>query len=326
MKPNALRRRVTAICLASLTLGMVPASHAADAAIRLGVPVWVGWMPWWVAKEKGLFTKRGVAVELKNFAVQGDAVTALAGGNLEAASLATNDILTINAAGPKASVVLLHDESAGADMLIVRGIAKPKDLKGQRIALEIGGVSHFFLTKLLAQQGLTEKDVTLVNMAAPDAGAAFAAKSINAAVTWEPFGTQGIKSGGKLLLTSKDTPGAIVDVLGVGNDVLKNRPDAVKLLVASWFDALEYVKKHQAESFKIMAKASGVSVAEFTEMWKGVRIPTLAENQAALGTEPGSGSYRKTVESMSSFMIEQKLITQPVAADSMVSGAFLPAK
>ncbi|HOX66479.1 MAG TPA: ABC transporter substrate-binding protein, partial [Burkholderiaceae bacterium] len=177
-----------------------------------------------------------------------------------------------------------------------------------------------------AQQGLTEKDVTLVNMAAPDAGAAFAAKSINAAVTWEPFGTQGIKSGGKLLLTSKDTPGAIVDVLGVGNDVLKNRPDAVKLLVASWFDALEYVKKHQAESFKIMAKASGVSVAEFTEMWKGVRIPTLAENQTALGTAPGSGSYRKTVESMSSFMIEQKLITQPVAADSMVSGAFLPAK
>ena len=115
-------------------------------------------------------------------------------------------------------------------------------------------------------------------------------------------------------------------MLGVGNDVLKNRPDAVKLLVASWFDALEYVKKHQAESFKIMAKASGVSVAEFTEMWKGVRIPTLAENQAALGTAPGSGSYRKTVESMSSFMIEQKLITQPVAADSMVSGAFLPAK
>lgn len=320
------RRRVSALCLALLSLCVAPSIHAADAPLRLGVPVWVGWMPWWVAQEKGLFAKRGVTVELRNFPVQGDAVTSLAGGSLDAASLATNDVLTINAAGPKASVVLLHDESAGADMLITRGIDTPQALKGQRIALEVGGVSHFFLTKLLAKYGMTEKDVTLVNMAAPDAGAAFAAKSIKAAVTWEPFGTQGVKSGGKLLLTSKDTPGAIVDVLSVRNEVLKAHPEQVRRLVATWFDALDYVKNHQAESFKIMAKASGVSVSEFSEMWKGVRIPTLTDNQAALGSKGTPGTYGATVGEMSQFMVTQKLISNPVAADSMVTGDFLPAK
>jgi NitT/TauT family transport system substrate-binding protein len=320
------RRHVGALCLALSSLCVAPSIHAADAPLRIGVPVWVGWMPWWVAQEKGLFAKRGVSVELRNFAVQGDAVTALAGGNLDAASLATNDVLTINAAGPKASVVLLHDESAGADMLITRGIDTPQALKGQRIALEVGGVSHFFLTKLLAKYGMSEKDVTLVNMAAPDAGAAFTAKSIKAAVTWEPFGTQGVKSGGKLLLTSKDTPGAIVDVLSVRNEVLKSNPEQVRRLVAVWFDALDYVKKHQAESFKIMAKASGVSVAEFGEMWKGVRIPTLADNQAALGSKGTPGTYGATVGEMSQFMVSQKLLSSPVAAGSMVSGEFLPAK
>jgi NitT/TauT family transport system substrate-binding protein len=285
----------------------------------------VGWMPWWVAQEKGLFKKHGANVELRNFAVQGDAVAALSGGSLEAASLATNDVLTINGAKPKASVVLLHDESAGADMLLTRGIDTPQALKGQRIALEVGGVSHFFLIKLLGKYGLGEKDVKIVNMSAPDAGAAFTAKSINAVVTWEPFGSQGVKSGGKLLLTSKDTPGAIVDVLSVRNDVLKARPDDVKRLVAAWFDALDYVQKNQDDAFKIMAKASGVSVAEFADMWKGVRVPTLAENRAALGSNASAGTYLGTVGEMGKFMVSQKLIPKAGAPGSMVTGDFLPA-
>jgi NitT/TauT family transport system substrate-binding protein len=301
-------------------------AHAAEPALRIGVPVWVGWMPWWVAKEKGLFKKNGVNVKLRNFAVQGDAVQALAGGSLDLASVATNDILSVNATGPKASVVLLHDESAGADMMITRGIDTPAGLKGQRIAVEVGGVSHFFLSKLLAKNGLTEKDVTVVNMTAPDAGAAFAVKAINVAVTWEPYGSQGVKSGGKVLLSSKDTPGAIVDVLGARNDVLKTRPDEVRRVIATWFDALQYVEQHRDESFKIMAKASGVTVAEFAEMWQGVRIFTLANNKAALEPDTATGNFRATVDDMSRFMVEQKLLEKPVPAAGMVSADYLPQK
>lgn len=319
-----MRKQALWITAFALLLGCLAPAHSADSPLRIGVPVWVGWMPWWVAQEKGLFKKNGVAVELRNFPVQGDAVQALAGGSLDLSSVATNDILNVNARGPKASVVLLHDESAGADMMIARGIDTPKGLKGQRIAVEVGGVSHFFLSKLLAQNGLSEKDVTVVNMTAPDAGAAFAVKAINVAVTWEPFGSQGVKAGGKVLLSSKDTPGAIVDVLGARNDVLKKRGDSVRRAIAAWFDALDYVQAHQEESFKIMAKASGVTVPEFAEMWQGVRIFTLEDNKAALkpGTTPAN--FRATVNDMSKFMVEKKLLEKPVRAESMVTADFLP--
>lgn len=313
---------VVALAAAVLSSAVPQGAWAADPALKIGVPVWVGWMPWWVAQEKGLFKANGVEVELRNFAVQGDAVLALASGKLDGASVATNDVLTVNAEGPKASVVLLHDESAGADMMISRGIDTPAGLKGQRIAVEVGGVSHFFLSKLLSQNGLSEADVTIVNMTAADAGAAFVAKAIPVVVTWEPYGTQGIQSGGKLLLSSKDTPGAIVDVLGMGNEVLKTRPDDVRKLIKSWFDALAYVEGHQDDAFAIMAKASGVSVAEFAEMWKGVRIFAAADNAAALGE---GGAYHGTVDAMATFMVKQKLLAAPVAAGSMVSGQFLPA-
>lgn len=325
--PSPVRRSLATLMVAALLGGIAPASFAAAGPLRIGVPVWVGWMPWWVAKEKGLFKKNGVAVELRNFAVQGDAVQALAGGKLDGASVATNDILTVNAGGAKASVVLLHDESAGADMLVTRGVDDPKRLKGQRIAVEVGGVSHFFLDKLLALHGLRETDVTVVNMTAADAGAAFASGAINAAVTWEPFGTQAVKAGGRRLLTSKDTPGAIVDVLGVRNEVLKQRPDQVRRLLKSWFDALDYVAQHRAEAFAIMARASGVSAAEFDEMWHGVRIFSLEDNRRAL-SPPGSGtgSFHGTVEDMGRFMVAQKLIAKPVASAAMVSAEMLPPK
>ncbi len=322
---SPIRRIALVMTLAAAVVGsLAPApAFAAPATLRIGVPVWVGWMPWWVAKEKGLFKRNGVSVELRNFAVQGDAVQALASGKLDGASVATNDILTVNAAAPKASVVLLHDESAGADMLVSRGIDDPKKLKGARIAVEVGGVSHFFLDKLLALHGLKETDVTVVNMTAADAGAAFASGAINAAVTWEPYGTQAVKAGGRLLLTSKDTPGAIVDVLGMRNEILKKRPDQVRRLLKSWFDALDYVEKNRSESFAIMAKASGVSVAEFEDMWAGVHIIPLDANRTSLAA---AGPFHATVAEMGRFMVAQKLLANAVASQGMVSADYLPAK
>ena len=104
-----MRKLTVCMTVCAMLAGISITAHAAEPAVRIGVPVWVGWMPWWVAKEKGLFKKNGVNVKLSNFAVQGDAVQALAGGSLDLASVATNDILSVNATGPKASVVLLHD-------------------------------------------------------------------------------------------------------------------------------------------------------------------------------------------------------------------------
>ncbi len=120
-----------------------------------------------------------------------------------------------------------------------------------------------------------------------------------------------------------DTPGALVDVLGIRNDVLKKRPDQVRRLLQSWFDALDYVAQHQSEAFAIMAKASGVSVAEFEEMWQGVRIFTLEDNRKALGS---AGGFNTTVEEMGKFMVAQKLLARPVAPQKMVTADMLPAK
>lgn len=97
----------------------------------------------------------------------------------------------------------------------------------------------------------------------------------------------------------------------------------MRRLLKSWFDALDYVEKNRAEAFAIMAKVSGVSVAEFEDMWAGVHIIALDANRKSLAA---AGPFHGTVAEMSRFMVAQKLLSNSVASQGMVSGDYLPTK
>ena len=60
------------------------------------------------------------------------------------------------------------------------------DLKGKTIGVEFGGSDHVFLLKALANAGLTEDDVNLVDMSTGDASNAFISGKVDAAAIWEP--------------------------------------------------------------------------------------------------------------------------------------------
>ncbi|MBS0232348.1 MAG: ABC transporter substrate-binding protein [Proteobacteria bacterium] len=314
-------------------LGLVAGSAAAltfgsrfsfaDAPLKVGIPIWVGWMPFWIMDEKKIGDKHKLNAVLTQFTVQTDARQALAARSLDVCALNTADILAIDAISPVASVITLTNASAGADIVIARGVDKITDLKGKKVALEIGSVSHFFFSKVLEKAGLTENDVNIVNMSAQDAGSAFVAKAIDVSVTWEPFASQGIASGGKALITSKDTPNLIIDVISARDDVLKARKDDVKRLLDAWYDALAFVDTNKDEAFAIMAKHSDVKVEEFAGMWAGVKMYSRPENIELMGTPAKPGPYVDAVRAMSSFMVKAKLIPSDVAPSSMIDGALL---
>jgi NitT/TauT family transport system substrate-binding protein len=100
-----------------------------------------------------------------------------------------------------------------------------KDLKGKRIALEEFSVSHFLLTMALNKNGMTLKDVKVVNLSAGDAAAAFMAGRVDAAVVWNPVGQHHPdQRQGQALFTSKDVPGMVPDLLVVQEN--RSRPSA----------------------------------------------------------------------------------------------------
>lgn len=181
----------------------------AGAPIKLGFSAWPGWFPWQVAKDAGIFKEAGVNVELVWFEGYLDSINALAGGKLDANSQTLNDTIGSVAAGADQVIVLVNDNSTGNDQIIAtREIRTVADLKGKKVGIEAGVVDHFLLLLGLKAAGMSEKDVTIVNLETGAAAAAFASGQLDAVGVFAPFTTQALKrEGSHSLVQLEGLPG-----------------------------------------------------------------------------------------------------------------------
>jgi NitT/TauT family transport system substrate-binding protein len=119
------------------------------------------------------------------------------------------------------------------------------DLKGKRVAIPSRfAVDYLFLRKMLAKEGMTLKDVEVMEMAPPDMPAALYAKAVDAYATGEPFGAVAQRAGyaRPLSMTRDEWPNYICCVLTVREELIKENRPLVQQLVnyvqaaGSWLD------------------------------------------------------------------------------------------
>ncbi len=190
------RRSLGALCLAATFVAGAALPRAASAEVKVGVSDWPGWVAWYVAEQKGFFKKHGADVKLVWFANYTDSISALSAGQLDANSQTWSDTMGPLAKGLPLKTVLVNDNSAGNDALLVGPKIKSfADLKGKTVALEEFSVSHFVLATALARNGMKPSDVKITNLSAGDAAAAFIAGRVDAAVVWNPWIDNIVKSG-----------------------------------------------------------------------------------------------------------------------------------
>ncbi|MEH7124735.1 ABC transporter substrate-binding protein [Bacillus sp. JJ1532] len=292
--------------------------------LRVTLPTWTGYGPLFLAKEKGFFEKNGVNVELSIIEGLGERKQALAGGKIDGMATALDVQVTLAAADIPVRVVWLLDDSYGGDGILVKNdIQDVKDLKGKQVAFEVGSTSHMLALTALKQGGLTESDIEVVQMSAGDAGAAFAAGKVDAAITWEPWLTKGAEANGKVLLTTKDLPGIIVDTISFKEDIIKNRPEDVKAFVKAMGEAMDYWKENKKEANEIMAKGLNIDVAEFEATETGLKFMTKEDNEKLFGSESSKGSIYQSTENAIKFYLEQKLIDKEPKAEDVLNGSFV---
>ena len=293
--------------------------------IKLALSPWPGWFVWYLVKEKGFFEKNGVNVDLVWFPVYSDSLSALASGKVDANSQTLSDTLAPASKGIKLKAVLVNDNSNGGDGVVVKpSINSLKDLKGKKVATELGTVDHLLMLTALEKAGLAEKDVAYTNMTVNDAGPAFISGNLDAAVLWEPFLSKAIQEGkGKLLFSSKDTPGLIPDLLVFKEEITKNRPEDVKKIINAWFDALDYWKANPEESLKIMAKAAETPVDEYKAGVDSVKIFQLEDNVKAFQKGDTLESLHFTSQKTAEFLKGLDMLTSIPKAESFLDGHFV---
>nr|WP_319394125.1 ABC transporter substrate-binding protein [uncultured Desulfobacter sp.] len=309
-----------------LTCLFVALGSANAAPLKIAYSDWPGWIAWDIGVRQGFFEKHGVEVELKWFEYMAS-MDAFAAGKVDAVCVTNGDALILNATGSRNIMILINDISNGNDKIVAApGLDSVTALKGKKIGVEIGCVSHLLLINALKDNGLTEKDVTLVNIPTHQTAQVLASGDVDAIVAWQPNSGQALKSvhGSSQVYTSADAPGLIYDTLTVSlNSLIERRADW-QSVVAAWYDIVSYMKDpaNSKQMLEILSSRVALSPEEYEPFLKGTKIFTLQEAAAAFKPGDGFSSLYGSSEMSNKFMIENKVYDKPVNTKKVIDPSF----
>lgn len=292
-------------------------------SLKIGVIVYPGVGPFFIAQEKGFFEKEGVNAEVVTLdPVQ--IISALKSNNVQIAT-STADFTTIYAdTGVDVKEIFMMSVGYGSDGLLVKNdVSSIKDLKGKNIYLSLGTPSHFLLRVLAKESGLLKDDITLIHMEPDQVGVAFAAEQVDYGMSWEPWLSKASeRKDGKILFSSKDRPGFVIDTIVTRDDVLQVRKDEIKAVMKAWFDAIEFWRSNPEEANAIMARNLGLPVEDFEAQLNTVKFLDYKENLAKFDKSTDLNIFEVTEKAIEIY-IEDGIIKSNTNSDDIIDPVLL---
>ena len=259
-------------------------ANAADPSTPVAIAIsgWTGFAPLTLAKEAGIFKKHGLDVTIKKVP-QKDRHLAIASGDVQCAATTVETWVAWNANGVATRQIFQLDKSYGADGMAVRGdIRKISDLKGKKVAASAPGTAPYFtLAWMLKKNGLSVKDVSVVNLEPQAAASAFVSgQDISAAMTYEPYlsTVRANPASGTIIATTLDYP-MIMDTFGCTPKFLADNPKAAQALADSYFEAVDMIQRDPKKSFEVMGADVKQSGEQFEQSQKYLRWQNRLANQ-----------------------------------------------
>lgn len=214
-------------------------------------------VPYWVAKEAGLFKKHGLDLDM----------IFINGSTRGIQSLIAGDLDFTGAVGTSA----INGKLAGGDIFIVDSlvntlpyyvvgkpeIKSPEDLKGRSAATHIPGTSADFALRLaLRRFGIAYRDIKAVTVGGTTARiAAVMTGQLDFTIVTEPGKIKGEKAGLRTILDmgKLNIPFQFTCSVTTG-EMIRKHPNQVMSFVKAMAEAVHYYKNHKEAVIKIMGK------------------------------------------------------------------------
>ena len=234
-----------------------------------------------------------------------------------------------------AKSIIMQDWSRGGDGIVaLSSIKQVEDLRGKKIACTQFTPSHFLLLYLLAQSGLTpqerseiEKNIVFTTDA-PAAAAAFKAKQVDAAVTWEPDLSAAVEMRGSeahILISTQAASHIIADTLCARQDVIDQAPETIRDFVRGWLDGIEMIKNNPNPSYEVVARALKLDTDTVSGMLSGLKLTPYADNAQFYGLTGAKAHYETLFETAYVIWRKKGLANKPVNAKDWADTRFLQA-
>lgn len=203
-----------------------------------------------LTEKNGWFKEAGVALDEVLFAAAaGPKIVQALGGGAIGLSFVNSTAALLGLAGgaiPLRFISIPTDPSRLFALLAQPGIGSVQQLAGKRVAATQGTALHYYLARVLVKNGMTLKDIELVNLPAADGQAAFVAGRVDAIVPSVNgrFYIMSTKKDTRELFTYSDfarPPGAPqtfqnYDLFVTTEDVIQSRRPALKAFLAAYHD------------------------------------------------------------------------------------------
>jgi NitT/TauT family transport system substrate-binding protein len=315
-----LMRTLTKLVVATIAAGLALPAQAQETKLAIGISGWTGFAPLTLAKEAGIFKKNGLDVTIKKIP-QKDRHLTIASGDIQCAATTVETWVVWNANGVATKQIFQLDKSYGADGMAVRNdVTAIKDLKGKTVAASAPGTAPYFtLAWFLKKNGLSVKDVTVVNLEPAAAAQAFVAGQNDAAMTYEPYlsTVRAAPQAGKIIATTLDYP-MVMDTFGCTPKFLADNSKAAKALADSYFEAVEMIGKDQAKSYEIMGADVKQSGEQFGNSAKYLRWQDKAANQKFF-----AGELQAFSKEAAELLLEIGIIKSVPKIDDLIDASFI---
>ncbi len=201
---------------------------------------------------------------------------------------------------------------------------KFQDLAGKRIAIPSRFATDFlFLRKMLAKEGMSDKDVRIVEMAPPDMPAALYAKAVEAYCVGEPFGAAAQRAGYAipLRMTRDEWPNYMCCVLTARQELIDQNPALLQDLVnyvqgaGHWLDA-ERVHR---------TRAAGIAADRKYFNQDRAIIQYVMDNPTDRVTYGDLRMIREEFDDMMQLSLQAKTLTRPIAFERYIDDRFVKA-
>jgi taurine transport system substrate-binding protein len=227
-------------------------------------------------------------------------------------------------------VAFVLDVAGDNEALVARngsGVTDIASLKGKKVGTPFASTAHYSLLAALAQAGLKESDLTIVDLEPQDIQAAWTRGDLDAAYTWLPSLDE-LKKTGKVLISSRQlaTAGKPTLDLGVVSTAFADaHPEAVDAWRKVEAQALEVIANDPAAASQAVGAELNLSPDDaLNQLKQGVFLkPADISSAEWLGTENNVGKLADNLVSAAEFLKSQQKIDAVPALDAVKKSIYV---
>lgn len=295
-------------------------------SVSFGITAWIGCTPIYIAEAKNFFQEEGLDLSVRTYSSMAEAFPAFAIGQLQGMFSAGSEAVLQADQGVDFRIVGVMDTSNGADVFLARNsVATINDLRGKRIGVQKGGLGHFFLLQVLAEVGLSESAVQIVDVSPETAAAAYKAGNVDVAYSYPPLSDEAnaVQTDGRVIYDTSMMPTAIVDIYYFSNEFIVSNPEAVQGFINGVFKGLEFLNTNTNEALSIVASRLEIEPQEVEQQLQGVNLPNLQTNVEMLSNAQSDLHLVKPLTEISEFLEGQGQIQNTLDITQYIDPQFV---